>query len=135
MNQCICKLGRRQKKLLKCLKTLGVYFIPFTVDGNWDYADNIKVLDIEELILALKKYNGWNYEVNYCLLNYPVYMLEIIINSDSLKKEILHPFQKFKDHYWDIEIKSNVTLYMRYTDMCRLNLGGCVKRVRKIFYS
>lgn len=111
---------KKQRKLLNCLKESGIYFIPFTVDGNWDYADNIRVIDIDELTDALKKYSEWNYEISMCKLNYSVYILDITINNESLKKEILHPFQKFKGHYWDINIKSCISLYLRYSDMYML---------------
>jgi len=128
------RICMRNIKLLKGLKELDIYFIPFTVDGNWDYADNIKVLDKEELISDLRKLNEWSYAVNQCLLNFPVYMLEVIVNSKSLKKEILHPFQKFRNSYWNTEIKSNITLYLSYNDMCKLSRRGCIKRKKDVFY-
>jgi hypothetical protein len=134
MKKSVCRLDGEQKKLLKCLKRLGIYFIPFTVDGNWDYADNIKVMDIEEFTFVLEKYNEWSYDVLQCSLNYTVYMLELTFYSEFLKKDILLPFQKFKNHYWDVKVEDNITIYLRYSDMCRLQKKGCVKRKRNIFY-
>lgn len=111
------KLNSTQKGIIECLKKTGIYFIPFTIDGIWNFAEDIKVLDINELTSTLKKNNKWNVEVSLCDMDYPVYMLEIYLLNDTIKKEILKPFRKFEDHYLHTEIESNITLYLRYSDM------------------
>lgn len=125
---CLVKLNRKQRKLIKYLKRSGIYFIPFTIDGNWDFADNIRVLDIENLLTVLSKNSKWHYRVNICYLNYPIYMLEIYLKDNQLKQEILQPFQKFKSHYWNTEIKSNITLYLRCSDLYVMHKIKAIKR-------
>lgn len=122
------KLNRKQRKILKYLKRSSIYFIPFTIDGNWDFADNIRVLDIENLLTALSKDTKWHYRVNICYLNYPVYMLEIYLKDNQLKQEILRPFQNFNSHYWNTEIKSNITLYLRCSDIYVMHKIRAIKR-------
>ena len=121
------KLIAEQKKLLKCLLSSGIYFIPFTIDGNWDYADRIKVLCMNELLEVLENNNGWSIEIGACNLEFPVYMLDIYLLNDAIKQKILKPFRKFKDHYLKEAIKTHITLYLRYKDILRIYKAGVYK--------
>ncbi len=121
------ELSTEQKKLLKCLLSSGIYFIPFTIDGNWDYADRIRVLFINELLETLEKDNGWSIEIGVCNLDFPVYMLDIYLLNDVIKKEILKPYRKFQDHYLKEDIKTHITLYLRYKDILKIYKAGVYK--------
>lgn len=110
-------LSNEQKELLRILLLSKNYFLPYTLDGNWDFADSIKVADNVELVKALLISDEWYFDVSGCSLDDVVYMLEIYLNNNELKNKVLAPYRKHKGHYLKKNIKSKIELYLSYDDI------------------
>ncbi|RHW65182.1 hypothetical protein DZC34_11250, partial [Clostridium botulinum] len=59
---------------------------PYTLDGNWHFADSMKVIDKVELVEALLGGN-WYFDISLCTLDDDVYMVVIYLNDTETKNK------------------------------------------------
>lgn len=115
-----------QKKLLRIFLTGENFFIPYTLDGNWHFADSMKVIDKVELVEALLGGN-WYFDISLCTLDDDVYMVVIYLNDTETKNKILDPYKRFKDHYLKDNIKSNIEVYVPYSYMLKIYKNNLIE--------
>lgn len=109
-------LSYKQKEFLRIFLVGENYFIPYTIDGDWSFADNFKVIDKVELTEALLNGN-WSFEIS---ATDDVYIVIIYLNDDETKSKVLEPYRRFKDHYLNDNIKSNIELYVPYSYVLKI---------------
>ena len=109
------ELNYQQSELLRIFLKSDFYFIPFTIDGNWDFQENILTTNKIHLTEVLSE-GSWSFEVSQCSLEDDTYMIHIYMNDRSLKKRFLKQYTR-QQRRW---IKTYIELYIPYSTVLQI---------------